>query len=85
MAVVAGVVRLHGGGLGLPGGVGPIEAQVGVAGHGVGIFRPVLELRALVLFASHASHCQACQRRERAEKGEWAGLLAGYRRETRED
>lgn len=71
MAVVAVVVRLHGGGVTHPSGVRPVVAQVGVDGHDVAIFRPVLERRALVLFAPHATHRQACERKEGARKDEW--------------
>lgn len=63
VTVVAVVVRLHGRGVTHAGGVGPIVAQVGIGGHGVAIFGPVLVLRALVLFTPHATHRQACRSR----------------------
>lgn len=77
VTIVAVVVRLHGGGVTHPGGVGPVVAQVGVDGHDVAIFGPVLELRVLVLFTPHATHRRACGRRDRTMNDEWVEPLAG--------
>lgn len=82
VTIVAVVVRLHGRGVTDAGGLGPVVAQVGVDGHDVAIFGPVLERRALVLFAPHTTHRQACEGRRRDNERRVGGATG--RRRTRD-
>lgn len=64
MTVVAVIMRLHRWRAAHQGGIRPIVTKVGVDWRSVWVVRPVLQRRALVLFAPDTTHRQACREDE---------------------